>query len=229
VEWKIQDATATDWAQDGFALQGIWVGIDGTPLEEEAFIETGVLRGHESTNVYSYYTGYGDTRNGAFDTKLISGTPTVGQTKWFKVVNCMAGDPGCNGVNSSKFVACYGETVSTCEEWVLPYTAGTFHYREGYEVTCASNRVNKTYVSGSQFRYLSNWVNIASAGGSSSSIISTYTPVGQGTILFNAPADPDFGAECCTGVTPGSNPRQCLDPGKQRYWYNSSTPTAGCN
>lgn len=225
---------AVDWAESGFVQQGLWVGVDGVSASV-AWIEVGVTHGRDQNEIY-FFTAHGDSRippDGFFFEAVVPGTPVINENNFYKVVNCAGQDPGCPtpfdpSSSPEIFVACRGDSQALCVTWEVGLGAGTLDYWEGVESTCGTlsssdkSRVDKTYVSSSQLRYLSSWINIASTSGSDGGVNSSFIGKSPGASTIHD-------IECCSGTVTSGGKTRCQDPGKSRYWLNSQTPTGTCN
>lgn len=220
----LTNALAPDFANAGFTLQGIWVGIDHGPVSGK-WIETGVTQGFEGQNVRSYYWAWGNNATGDFEAELQTGTVPTNQGVTFKVVSCDIFNPGCPPWSAStsprQWVACHGEQTSTCSvlTWPTALDPRTLQYFEGGESTCLENaRLDRTVAHDSQYRHQGSvWANTVNLGAS------------QSYIGAFPPPDASHDIACCTGSTTSGGFVHCTDPNRSRYWVHSGTPTGTCN
>jgi len=155
--WKARALTATDWASQGFAAQVMWVGTNNTE-ETLRWVEAGITRGWQGTNVLTAYTAHGD---------LIHNPPIYAEHKWVT--------PSITLGNTYTFAGFYNTTNTyrttvngNVNSWDWSgHTSGTSSWSGGSESTCGPpSVVSNTFVSLNQYRRASDHVYVNTSVGS---------------------------------------------------------------
>jgi hypothetical protein len=146
----LKTMSAPDWPSGGFALQAVWVGTNNHHVSENSYwVETGAVIGWvNGSNQYRFYTAHGV--NGVYSEAYFSTLPAFGQTAWIRAyrstTNIYRAEITYQG--STHSIAWGGHDLYTID------------YQGGLEVTCSTNRVDRTFVGTNHYRRTSDgaWV-----------------------------------------------------------------------
>jgi hypothetical protein len=199
--WKPRALVANDTATDGFAAQVLWAGTNGEPVHGDTirWVEVGTTDGWKGSNVTTFYSAHGAVVNGVrtmYDEYRFTGlTPSATVDTTFTVVS------------ATPSVGFYGKVTAngtTLSKYWTGHSGKTVQYQAGLEVTCSTSRVDRVYVSSSQYRHAPTGAYVTSPSG----ILDRFT---------DPPGGPLSGAVAW-----------CTSP-KFRYSMNSAIDPAPCN
>jgi hypothetical protein len=154
MNWKARTLVSTDWniPPFGFAAQVLWAGTDNRQAND-AWVEVGVTHGFGGQSVYRFYSAR-QTDSGVYNEAIfVTKFPQVGSIYTFSVYS------SAGGIYNATVTDTSGGSATRSWTGHQPFTV---NYSGGSEVTCATNRVDRTFVSLNQFRRAADlvWVNI---------------------------------------------------------------------
>lgn len=246
--WEVQSMDAVDAIFGGFAQQALWAGIDRYSAAVR-WIETGVTRGATPPGgvpapIHAYFTAYGDALYNP--TVLLPGVPGIGQTQFFKTIDCNNGlgtlaDLGCTSLGA-KWVTCVdakpnGIDVSNCFTWsdavvealvtspddpnpdVAPLGFGNADFHVGMESTCAPSEIDTTKVEQVRYRKTNlTWVSVDDLNGQR-------VFLGGYPCTANDPCTSSVHSlNCCNGQA-GQYNEMCIPPRDFFYYQNAASTT----
>ncbi len=137
---------------DGFAAEVLWVGTDNAAADWH-WVEVGVTDGFDGQDVYVFYTAHGRSGGIVYDERMYtSQTPAIGTQYTFSVYETVTG--------TSYNATIKGPSVTSTLGWGN-HARPTVEWSGGLEALCLGDRVDKVYITVSQYRRNSDnvWVN----------------------------------------------------------------------
>jgi hypothetical protein len=154
--WKARSMTASDWADNGFAAETLWVYTDGR-TDGLKWVEAGVTQGWNFSNILTFYTAHGDyTNNQQIYSEQRWSTPSVSLGTSYTFA-------GYSSISDA-----YRTTINDgANSWVwFDYYAPTKEFTGGSESTCGPpSQITKTYVGYNDMRRQSDGAWILATGG----------------------------------------------------------------